>query len=189
MDTGSDYGFIEKLFEQRKRFERFAMLYVTDPETARDIMMDSFRYVWERRHSIDTSGNIEAYMFCVVRNKCLDHLQREQTRRRTESDIQNDAEFEISMRIATLKAFDPQWLYDEDTRAQVAKALSRLPEKTRRIFLMSRQDEMTYQQIADTLGLSVKTVEFHISKALKSLRRDLGPMITLLLLLFADNAA
>ena len=189
MDTGSDYSFIEELFERRKRFERFAMLYVTDPETARDIMMDSFRYVWEHRHSIDTTGNVEAYMFCVVRNKCLDHLQREQTRRRTENDIQNDAEFEINMRIATLKAFNPQWLYDQDTRAQVAKALARLPEKTRRIFLMSRRDEMTYQQIADTLGVSVKTVEFHISKALKSLRTDLGPLMALLMLLLIDQTS
>ena len=188
MDSVNDYSVFEALFEKRKRFERFAMLYVTDSETARDIMMESFRYVWMRRHSIDTSGNMEAYMFCVVRNRCLDHLQREYTRRRIENDLQDDADFEIRMRINTLQAFDPEWLYDEDTRAQVAKALSRLPEKTRRIFLMSRRDEMTYQQIADTIGISIKTVEFHISRALKQLRSDLGRMMTLLSFFLIDKS-
>lgn len=165
---------LEQLFEKRKRFERFAVLYVRDAEVARDIMMDSFKYLLEHIEGIDTTGNMEAYMFRVVKNKCLDWLQREQIRQTAESVLQRDAEFEIEMRIATLRAFDPDWLYNAELRARIKRAVNRLPEKTRKVFIMSRHDEKTYQEISEALDVSVKTVEFHISKALLALRTELG---------------
>ena len=178
-----DTRVLELLFEKRRRFEHFALLYVRDSEVARDIMMDSFRYMLEHIGDIDTTGNIEAYMFRVVKNKCLDWLQREQIRRAAENALQRDAEFEIEMRIATLRAFDPDWLYDNELRARIRVAVERLPEKTRRVFLMSRRDDMSYREISDALDVSVKAVEFHISKALHSLRTDLGDSLLMVLLL------
>lgn len=176
---------IASLFESRYKFERLAILYVHDKEVARDIMMDSFRYLMEHIDSIDTGGNVEGYMFRVVKNKCLDWLQRERIRQTAENALQRDAEFEIEMRIATLRAFDPDWLYDQELRSRIYEAIDRLPDKTRRIFLMSRHDNMSYQEISNELDISVKTVEFHISKALASLRNDLGDnlMIYALILL------
>lgn len=52
-----------QLFEKRNRFERFAALYIHDAETVRDIVMDSYHYMWERRESLDMGGNVEAYMY------------------------------------------------------------------------------------------------------------------------------
>lgn len=172
-----DWRMLERLFEKRHRFERFSMLYVHDREVARDIMMDSFRYFMEHIADIDTGGNIEAYMFRVVKNKCLDWLQRERIRQSVEHTMQKDAEFELNMRLVTLRAFDPDWLYDVELRGRIQNAIDNLPEKTRRIFLMSRHDNMTYQQISNALDISVKTVEFHISKALSLLRVSLGDML------------
>ena len=180
-----DWELLERLFEKRRHFERFALLYVHDPEIARDIMMDSFRYFMEHIGDIDTSGNIEGYMFKVVKNKCLDWLQRERIRQNVEDAIQRDAEFEVEMRIATLRAFDPDWLYDAELRARIDRALNRLPEKTRKIFMMSRRDSMSYQEISEALDISVKTVEFHISKALSILRNELGHLMTYLMILLS----
>lgn len=168
------FKLIEALFENRMKFERFAALYVHNNEVARDIMMDSFRYLVEHIDGIDTDRNIEGYMFRVVKNKCLDWLEHERVRQTAENAIRRDAEFEIEMRLATLRAFDPDWLYDQELRNRIYAAIDRLPEKTRRIFLMSRHDNMSYQEISELLDISVKTVEFHISKALAAIRRDLG---------------
>lgn len=89
------------------------------------------------------------------------------------------------MSIATLRAFDPAWLYDEDIRRLVREAIGRLPEKTRRIFLMSRFENKTYGEIADEVGLSVKSIEFHMSKALRELRSDLGKYFSVMLVLLS----
>lgn len=180
----NDWQLLERLFEKRRHFERFALLYVHDAEVARDIMMDSFRYFMEHLDAIDTTGNIEAYMFRVVKNKCLDWLQRERIRQNAEDVMQRDAEFEIEMRIATLRAFDPDWLYDAELRARIKKAINRLPEKTRQIFVMSRRDNMSYQEISEALDISTKTVEYHISKGLALLREELGDTLMLFIVLF-----
>ena len=75
------------------------------------------------------------------------------------------------MSIATLRAFDPAWLYDEDIRRIVHEAIARLPEKTRRIFLMSRFGNKTYGEIADEVGLSVKHRISYVESAARAALR------------------
>ncbi len=174
-----------QLFEKRNRFERFAALYIHDAETVRDIVMDSYHYMWERRESLDMGGNVEAYMYSMVKNRCLDHLQRLTVRQSVEEKMMTDAEWELQMNITTLKAFDPTWLYDSELTERIRQAVDRLPERTRLIFTMSRQREMTYAEIATELQVSVKTVEFHITRALRALRADLGDLFLLAILLSA----
>ncbi|GFI13805.1 hypothetical protein IMSAGC008_01339 [Muribaculaceae bacterium] len=176
---------IERLFRSRMRFERFAMLYTRDLHQAQDIVMEGFAYVWEHRESIDFDANVEAYMFSVIKHKCLDWLDRQLVRFNAEEKIKTDAQWELEMSIATLRAFDPAWLYDEDIRRIVREAIVRLPEKTRRIFLMSRFENKTYGEIADEVGLSVKSIEFHMSKALRELRSDLGKYFSVMLVLLS----
>ena len=183
-ENKSKFSVLELLFEKRKKFERFATLYVRDTEIARDIMMDSFKYVLENIDTIDANGNIEAYMFRVVQNKSLDWLKREQIRLQAENSMRTDAEFEISMRIATLQAFDPDWMYDNELQARVRAAMAKLPDRTRQIFLMNRNDDLPYKEIAERLGVSTKTIEFHITKALRSLRTDLGDTLLIYIFLF-----
>ena len=174
-----------QLFEKRNRFERFAALYIHDAETVRDIVMDSYHYMWERRESLDMGGNVEAYMYSMVKNRCLDHLQRLTVRQSVEEKMMTAAEWELQMNIPTLKAFDPTWLYDSELTERIRQAVDRLPERTRLIFTMSRQREMTYAEIATELQVSVKTVEFHITRALRALRADLGDLFLLAILLSA----
>ena len=174
-----------QLFEKRNRFERFAALYIHDAETVRDIVMDSYHYMWERRESLDMGGNVEAYMYSMVKNRCLDHLQRLTVRQSVEEKMMTDAEWELQMNITTLNAFDPTWLYDSELTERIRQAVDRLPERTRLIFTMSRQREMTYAEIATELQVSVKTVEFHITRALRALRADLGDLFLLAILLSA----
>ncbi len=187
--SNSPIEIIERLFSKRRQFERFAMLYIHNAHLVQDIVSESYAYIWEHRDSIDLDGNVEAYMFNVVKHRCLDHLSHELVRRNAEERMLDDARWQLEMDIATLKAFDPLWLYDSDVRACIKMALDRLPSKTRRIFLLSRIEHKTYREIAEIEGLSVKSVEFHVSKALKTLRSDLGDYYIVLLLLLADTGS
>lgn len=187
--SNSPIEIIERLFSKRRQIERFAMLYIHNAHLVQDIVSESYAYIWEHRDSIDLDGNVEAYMFNVVKHRCLDHLSHELVRRNAEERMLDDARWQLEMDIATLKAFDPLWLYDSDVRACIKMALDRLPSKTRRIFLLSRIEHKTYREIAEIEGLSVKSVEFHVSKALKTLRSDLGDYYIVLLLLLADTGS
>ena len=187
--SNSPIEIIERLFSKRRQFERFAMLYIHNAHLVQDIVSESYAYIWEHRDSIDLDDNVEAYMFNVVKHRCLDHLSHELVRRNAEERMLDDARWQLEMDIATLKAFDPLWLYDSDVRACIKQALDSLPSKTRRIFLLSRIEHKTYREIAEIEGLSVKSVEFHVSKALKTLRADLGDYYIVLLLLLADTGS
>ena len=96
--------------------------------------------------------------------------------------ILDDAQWELEMNIATLEAIDPNRIYEEEFQELVRHSLMRLPEKTRRIFMLSRMENKSYGEIAEVVGLSQKSVEFHMSKALRQLRHDLKDYFLLFLL-------
>lgn len=80
------------------------------------------------------------------------------------------------MSIATLQAFDPEWLYAEEVRQRFTAAMAELPDTTRQMFLMSRIENKTYAEIASEFEVSVKTVEYRISAALRLLHDRFGDM-------------
>ena len=180
------YKFIESLFESRRKFERFAMLYIHNPQHAQDIVMDSFAYVWEHRVNLDKSRNPESYMLGVIKGKCIDYLRHQQVKRDAEANIMSDARWEIEMSITTLQAFDPDWLFDEELRLRFQRALDEMPEATRRMFVMSRIESKTYGEIAGEMGVSVKTVEYRISAAWRLLRNRFGDIYVILAVRLID---
>lgn len=88
------------------------------------------------------------------------------------------------MRISSLEACEPEALFSAEVQELIKKTLDKLPEKSSRIFMMSRYEGKSYQTIARETSLSVKSVEFHISKALTALRKDLKDYLPALLSVF-----
>lgn len=154
-------------------FVRFAKTYIPDEEDAEDIVMDGIIYYWENRKSLADNSNIPAYILETIKHKCLNYLRHQRIREESEQYL---AEHQIrvnNLRIATLEACDPQEIFSREAQQLIKNALDSLPEKTREIFIMSRYEGNSYQEIAEHFSLSVKSVEFHISKALKILRLKL----------------
>lgn len=165
------------------RFTHFARTYVGDEMTAEDIAVESLMYYWENRNLLDEHSNILAYILRVVKHKCLDHLRKARMREDFAEYLQNDEMRKLNLRIATLEACNPERIFSEELQRLVDKALVSLPEQTRDIFIRSRYNNQSHKEIAEALGISVKTVEFHITKALKVLRVALKDYLPALLYL------
>ena len=172
-----DHGDIEvftRLFSELKgRFTRFAYSYVRDWSIAEDIINDAFLYYWENRLTVPHDSNIPAYILTVVKHKCLNHLEHLRVKEDAEGQMIKNAEWELNVRISALEACEPSELFNTEVQAIVEKTLRSLPGKSNRIFTMSRYYNKSNKEIAAALKISIKTVESHITKTLKVLRRNL----------------
>jgi RNA polymerase sigma-70 factor (ECF subfamily) len=175
--------FSQLFVDYHSRFVRFANSYVRDLPTAEDIASDAIIYYWENRSRLPDDTNVPAYIFITIRNKCLNQLQHIRVKENVLNEIQTNDQWDLDMRIATLAALEPTELYTREIHEMVQKALKKLPEKTQLIFYKSRFDQLPNREIAENFGVSVKTVEAHITNALKLLRIELGDYLVIFLFL------
>ncbi|MDR1161407.1 MAG: RNA polymerase sigma-70 factor [Tannerellaceae bacterium] len=155
------------------RFVRFADTYVRNRAVAEDFTTEAFMHYWEHRDSLGADLNVPAYILTIIKNKSLNYLEHLQVREATAEKIRGHAEWELHTRITTLEACNPGELFATEVREIVTKALASMPAKTREIFELSRFQNKSYKEIASQLDLSEKSIEFHISKAIKLLRSKL----------------
>jgi len=168
----------EDLFKSHfKGLTVFATRYVKDIDVAKELVQDAFVTLWEKRDTIDTSKSVKSYLTTIIYNKCLNYLRDHQKFNRNlllaENLLENPDE---------LNADDE--LFSNELGDKINKVLYSLPEKCKEVFILSRYENMKYYEIAQKLGISTKTVEAQISKALKIFREQLQDYIKLLLLFF-----
>lgn len=186
-ETILDLKAFNRLFgEYQQRFIRFAGTYVSDAATAEDIVMESFMAAWEKRDMLSASA-FPPYALTIVKNKCLNHLRSQGVRLRAAEDILSHGARMLRTRISTLEACNPEELFSEEARRLVNETLDRLPEKTRTIFIRSRFDGKSYKEIAAEMGVTVKSVEFEVSKAMKILRVALKDYLAFFIFWFYIN--
>ena len=169
--------------EYQQRFILFANSYVRDRVVAEDITTEAMIYYWENRHTMAENSNIPAFILTIIKRKCLNHLHRMQISDSINERLKEHMTWELSTRVASLEACNPNELFTSEAEEIVNRTLASLPEQTRRIFTMSRYDELTYKMISEELGISIKRVEYHISAALKKFHKNLKDYITAILIL------
>ncbi|RMD73744.1 MAG: RNA polymerase sigma-70 factor [Bacteroidetes bacterium] len=141
---------------------------VRDPHTAEDLAQEVFFEIWKKRTQLRIRSGLRAYLSRAARNRALNHLRD----RRTSWDDAEELE-----RTETGDPSAQQTLEGDELQAIVDAAIDALPEKCRVVFVLKRFEHMSHQEIADTLGISTKTVENHMTRALKLLRARLGPWL------------
>ena len=182
MDEKADIKRFNNIFvTHRDRYIRLAYSYTYNQETAEDLVTESLMYYWENRHRLEEVKDIPLYILVTLKNKCLDYLQRERTWNNIAENLLSNKEWELQMRISSLESCEPETLFSNEVQELVNQALAKLPEKSRHIFIMSRYEGKNYQTIAKETNLSVKSIEFHISKALNLLRKELKDYLPCLL--------
>ena len=153
----------------------FAQKYVKDFETAKEIVQDAFLNLWEKRDTIDMDRPVKSYLTMVIHNKCSNYLR---DNRKFDQYILN---IENLVDIPEYEGTDS--LVEDELKAKIDAAIGELPEKCREIFVMNRYESLKYQEIANKLQISVKTVETQMSKALQHMRVRLAEYITVFLTL------
>ena len=157
----------------------FALKYVPDQDTAKEIVHNVFLNLWEKREKVDSSSSLKSYLFTSVHNRCLNFIRDEKKFDRDESHIERLD--------STQFADGTDRLEEQELEQRIFDALQALPEKCREVFTLSRFEELKYAEIAEKLHISVKTVEAQMSKALKILREKLADYLTILILFLINH--
>jgi len=155
----------ERIFKEYfRRLVYFSFNMLKDKEAAKDIVHDTFASMWEKRATISTDRNIKSYLFTTVYNRSLNYIRNNKkfaTEETLESLIENNPSPEIMMENA-------------EKNDRINRAIESLPLKTKEVFIMSRFGEFKYKEISEKLGISVKTVEGQMSRALRMLKDNLS---------------
>lgn len=157
----------------------FAGKYISDHDTCKEIVHKVFVAIWENKADFDFEKPAKSYLFTAVYNRCMNHI-RDQKRTLSHQPI------EEAMGVPDSKNYAGQ-LEAAELENTIWKVIGQLPEKCREIFVLNRFEGKKYQEIADQLNISVKTVETQMSKALKVLRENLKDYLHLFLLFLIKN--
>ena len=179
-------AFEELFFKYHGRLVLFANKFTGDLQVSQDLVQDTFLKLWEKPEIISTIELPKAYLFHAVRNSCLNHHRH--------INIKHSAEEELTAKIDSFEKnvffdyYDPlHSLLEHEINGKIDEIVQSMPEKCGRVFKMSRRDFLKNKQIAKELGISVKMVEKHISKALAMLRAGLSEYMTALLILLLNK--
>ncbi|PKK37149.1 RNA polymerase sigma-70 factor [Siphonobacter sp. SORGH_AS_0500] len=173
--TGNERTF-ELLFRQQySPLCQYGFSFLKDWDDAEEVVQAMFLAFWEKRDSLVITTSLKSYLYRAVHNRCLNRIKHLSVQAEYQSYVQADGSDVYQSPVQELMA--------SELDIQLQRAIERLPEQCRLIFMMSRFEELKYQEIADQLGLSIKTVENQIGKALRILRTELADYLPLLLLL------
>jgi RNA polymerase sigma-70 factor (ECF subfamily) len=156
----------------------YANGFLKNVDASEEVVQEVMIKIWTNRNSLKIESSIRSYLFRAVRNGCMNVLKHETIKDGyrlfiEKEDVVNQRSQEDEMIVAELEE-------------RIRRAIDLLSLERRKIFIMSRYDGLTYAQIAEKLGISVKTVENQMGKALKFLREELADYLPWLILFFSE---
>lgn len=156
----------ESLFHEHfKVLVVFAKKYLNDLDVAQDITQEVFVQLYEKRESLNIHTSLKGYLYTAVKNRCLDYIKTTKIHSEHKGIIKEQLQ---------LQPFDEtDFIEEAELQEKIYKAILDLPEQNQKIFKLSRLEGKSNQEIANELGLSKRTVETHISNALKKLRTSI----------------
>jgi RNA polymerase sigma-70 factor (ECF subfamily) len=161
-----DAGQFESLFRSSYvSLVRYARTMIKDHDTAEEIVQDLFFSLWQDKENLKIESSLNGYLFRSVHNRCLHFIEHNRV-------IARHAE-EISYNQSENQESPSDILNYKELQEKIARIIEKLPERCGKIFTMSRFEGLKYNEIAEKLSVSVKTVEANMGKALKEFRKEL----------------
>ncbi|MCM1177547.1 MAG: RNA polymerase sigma-70 factor [Bacteroidales bacterium] len=156
----------------------YACLFVKDRDTCENIVQELMVWLWENRVSLHISESLSRYLFTATRNRCLKHISHGMVERRVFEDFRKrlNSQFE-----------SPDFYIVKELEEKIREAVAALPESYRQAFVLNRFQGRTYNEIAQMLNVSTKTVDYRIQQSLKLLRvslKDYLPALAAFLALY-----
>ncbi|MGQ7868818.1 RNA polymerase sigma-70 factor [Sunxiuqinia sp. sy24] len=159
----------------------FSNQYLLDSIESNSIAQDVFTDLWERRQKLTNHTNIQAWLFTVAKNKSLKRIEKLRSQQNYTGYLKGR---QLEINYQSLSGFDTSEFVFEELQYKIEEALQKLSPSVRLVFEKSRFEDKKNREIAEELGISIKTVEAHISKSLKHLRVELKEYLPLLYILF-----
>jgi RNA polymerase sigma-70 factor (ECF subfamily) len=173
LQNGDEKAFSELFDKYYSALCMFANKYLQDMDLSRSLVQQVFIDLWMKRQKIAISTSVKSYLYTTVKNRCIDVLRK------------SKATTEISESVENLRQTPFHDLIEEaELNDRINASINQLPEKCSEVFLLCRFEGLKYSEIAEKLGVSVKTVEMQMGIALKKLRDSLSDYQTINLLIF-----
>lgn len=156
----------------------FAGRYVKDAYVAENIVQEVFVKLWTGRNELNISTNVKAYLYTAVKNHSLNHLKQDKR------NVSLEDEYSLS----GLIYFSPEDnMVKDEMHAAVHKAIDELPPQCRKIYVMKKYDDLSYDEISETLNISVNTVKTQMKRAVKALTQKLAYLKTIFLIIMLSR--
>lgn len=163
------------------RLFKFCCIYTQDEEVAKDIVQEAFLSLWENRYKLSEETILITYLMVICRNKCYNFIRDK--RNKTSTELTDDLIY-LKANEYSLENKSSLLLETEDLHTAILNALSSLRPKTREIFYLRYYEGLVINEISQKTNLADKTVEYHLSRAIKELQNKLSPSDFLFILLF-----
>jgi RNA polymerase sigma-70 factor (ECF subfamily) len=166
----------EQLFKKHFReLHAYAFSILKDWDIAEEIVQAMFLKLWEKNDWMKLQSSVRSYLYKSVYHDSLNHLRHQKVQLKYQTATVHTMEHYTDDAAGKLKL--------GELERHLSAALSKLPEKCRAIFHLSRFEELKYQEIATRLEISIKTVETHMGKALRILRKEMQEFLPLMILM------
>lgn len=164
LQEDSEYAFQLIYDKHRNRIYKTAIKFLKSPIIAQDVVQDVFLKLWFERASIDASKPLEAWLYTVAKNNILNKLRK----------IANDwkAIDNFSTHLLVKENESENKIIEGEYKKSLDLALSSLSDQQKTVFILSRYEKLTYQEIGQKMGISPLTVKTHLSRALHSIRKQ-----------------
>lgn len=165
----NDQKSFELLFRRYfPRLKSFTYGFVKDDDIAKDIVQEVFIKIWEKKADI-SDISIESFLYKIVRNQCLNYLRHVKVVENRKVNLKEATQLEELYRIDIVRD-EPYLLVEKELENEIVEVMNELPTKCREVFRLSRIDGLMNAEVAKKMGVSVKSVEKHMTKALKHFR-------------------
>lgn len=172
-------SYIEEIYSRSYlKAVNYANCFLHDIELSKEVAQEAFVCIWERRKSLLLHENIEYYLLTTVRNKVFNLLKH---RQRVAKSLGTEVSIHDRLSMTALSDDSSQKVLCTELSKLVDRTLNTLSFDIVETFRMSRDEGLSYKEIAEKQGVSVKTIEYRISKALKQLRISLADYLALIL--------
>jgi RNA polymerase sigma-70 factor (family 1) len=160
-----DHSAFEKIFERySKQLFQFSLSYLKSEEVAEDIVQEVFIKIWNSRSEIRTDTSFQAYLFTITLNSVRKYFNQQSRL----NEVKHDILFESS---GFKSDFDDNSNY-QFMLDKLEVLISVMPEKRREVFIKKKLEGKSLKEISDELGITPKTVEYHITEAMRFLRSE-----------------
>jgi len=174
-----DKAQFEKLFNLHySNLCAYANNFLKELEASEEVVQEVLFKLWVNRANIEITTSFQSYLYRAVRNSCLNVIKHVNIREEYKTHNERIIEMEQN-------SYDDTVVISE-LQEKIRNAIDQLPVERKKVFIMSRYDGLKYQEIADKLGISIKTVENQMGSALKFLREELTDYMPWVILFFSE---